>query len=54
MKLILIHYAELALKGKNRREFVRQLAKNIKQLIGTSKIDKEHSRMLLHVEANHA
>jgi thiamine biosynthesis protein ThiI len=51
MQHILIHYAELALKGKNRREFVRQLAKNIKQLIGTSKIDKEHSRMLLHVES---
>jgi len=50
MQHILVHYAELALKGKNRREFVRQLAKNIKQLIGTSQIDKEHSRMLLHVE----
>ncbi|MCF6208187.1 MAG: tRNA 4-thiouridine(8) synthase ThiI [Ghiorsea sp.] len=50
MQHILVHYAELALKGKNRREFVRQLAKNVKQLIGTSKIDKEHSRMLLHVE----
>ncbi len=51
MKHILVHYAELALKGKNRRDFVRQLAKNIKQLIGTSKIDKEHGRMLLHVES---
>ncbi len=50
MQHILVHYAELALKGKNRREFVRQLAKNIKQLIGTSQIDKEHGRMLLHVE----
>ena len=50
MQYILVHYAELALKGKNRREFVRQLAKNIKQLIGTSKIDKEHGRMLLHLE----
>lgn len=50
MQHILVHYAELALKGKNRREFVRQLAKNIKQLIGTSKIDKEHGRMLLHLE----
>ncbi|MDQ7059268.1 MAG: tRNA uracil 4-sulfurtransferase ThiI [Ghiorsea sp.] len=50
MQHILVHYAELALKGKNRREFVRQLSKNIKQLIGTSKVDKEHSRMLLHVE----
>ena len=51
MQHILVHYAELALKGKNRRDFVRQLAKNIKQLIGTSKIDKEHGRMLLHVES---
>ena len=50
MQHILIHYAELALKGKNRRDFVRRLAKNIKQLIGTTKIDKEHGRMLLHVE----
>ena len=51
MQHILVHYAELALKGKNRRDFVRQLAKNIKQLVGTSKIDKEHGRMLLHVES---
>ncbi len=50
MQHILVHYAELALKGKNRRDFVRRLGKNIKQLIGTSKIDKEHGRMLLHVE----
>ena len=50
MKLILIHYAELSLKGKNRREFERQLAKNLKHLFRPIKIEREHGRMMMHME----
>jgi len=35
-KVILIHYGELGLKGKNRHEFEKQLLKNIAEKLGTS------------------
>jgi len=50
MKLILIHYAELSLKGKNRREFEKQLAKNLKHLFHPHRIQREHGRMMMHIE----
>ncbi|MDQ6988398.1 MAG: tRNA uracil 4-sulfurtransferase ThiI [Mariprofundaceae bacterium] len=50
MQYILIHYAELSLKGKNRRDFEKQLAKNIKYLLRPTQIIRQHGRMLLHFE----
>lgn len=50
MKLILIHYAELSLKGKNRHEFEKQLAKNLKHLFRPEKIIREHGRMMMYLE----
>jgi len=51
MKHILLHYAELALKGKNRREFEKKLAKNIKQLLHPTSVDRQHGRMIVHMES---
>ena len=51
MKHILIHYAELSLKGKNRRDFEKQLAGNIKQLIKPVKVVRQHERMTVEVES---
>lgn len=51
MNYILLHYAELSLKGKNRREFEKQLAANIKQLFRPLKIIREHERMLVQLES---
>jgi len=51
MKLILIHYAELSLKGKNRRDFEKQLAKNLKHLFHPIKVEREHGRMMMHMES---
>jgi len=50
MKLILIHYAELSLKGKNRREFEKQLQQNLKHLFRPTQIIREHGRMMMHIE----
>ena len=51
MKIILIHYAELSLKGKNRHEFEKRLAKNLKQLFHPTKIEREHGRMMMHLDS---
>jgi len=46
MDAILVHYAELALKGANRRRFERRLISNLRHLFGV-KVQREHGRMLL-------
>ncbi len=46
MARILIHYGELTLKGRNRRNFERKLAANLKALVGASHIERRHGRML--------
>ncbi len=50
MQEILIHYGELSLKGKNRKDFVRRLARNLKHLPGVQSIDQQYGRMLLSVK----
>ena len=51
MQKLLIHYGELSLKGGNRREFERQLARNLKQLLKTKSVTRQYGRMLLEVES---
>jgi thiamine biosynthesis protein ThiI len=50
MKYILLHFGELALKGKNRGQFERQLANNIKRLLHPVSIQRDYGRMLLEFE----
>jgi len=45
--VIVVHYAELALKGKNRSFFERQLVKNIQELIPDVYISKGAGRLIL-------
>jgi thiamine biosynthesis protein ThiI len=50
---IIVHYAELALKGKNRREFVKRLRKNIRRKVVSMGHDWEvksiHDRLFVDV-----
>jgi len=48
---ILIHYGEIALKGRNRRWFENKLASNIKSLTGAKMVERQYGRMLIHVTA---
>jgi len=50
MQYILIHFGELALKGKNRGSFVRQLSNNLRQLLKPASLRSEYGRMLLGFE----
>ncbi|MCP3920494.1 MAG: tRNA 4-thiouridine(8) synthase ThiI [bacterium] len=48
--LVLVRYGELALKGGNRRNFERQLARNIKDVvrpIASSVVRREHGRLVV-------
>ncbi|OIQ00808.1 MAG: tRNA 4-thiouridine(8) synthase ThiI [Zetaproteobacteria bacterium CG2_30_46_52] len=47
MKIILIHFAELTLKGKNRHLFEKRLAKNLKQILRPISVTVEQSRMVM-------
>lgn len=50
MQYILIHFGELSLKGKNRGQFVRRLANNLKQQVKPSTLRSEYGRILLGFE----
>jgi len=50
MQKILIHFGELALKGKNRSAFERQMAANLRRLLKPKKVFRQHGRMLLDME----
>ena len=43
---IIIHYAEIALKGKNRHLFEKQLINNIKSQLNPEKIEKNETRIV--------
>jgi thiamine biosynthesis protein ThiI len=51
MARILIHYGELTLKGRNRRNFERKLAANLKAQVGAERIERQHGRMLAELPA---
>ncbi len=50
MQKILIHFAELSLKGKNKYKFENQMGANLRRLIKPKKVIRQHGRMLLDVE----
>lgn len=50
MKYILLHFGELALKGKNRGQFEKKLATNLKRLLHPASIKRDFGRMLLEFE----
>ncbi|MDX8403953.1 MAG: tRNA uracil 4-sulfurtransferase ThiI [Mariprofundaceae bacterium] len=50
MQKILIHFAELSLKGKNRRSFEQQMARNLKRLLKPKKVIRQYDRMLVDME----
>ena len=53
MHLFNIHYAEIALKGKNRGDFENQLMENIRRVLKDEKIEKikkEEMRILVYLE----
>ena len=49
MKIILIHYNEVALKGKNRIFFEQKLASNIKLALPSAKVNRLQGRILAEV-----
>ncbi|MBI3287763.1 MAG: tRNA 4-thiouridine(8) synthase ThiI [Chloroflexi bacterium] len=54
MNWAIIHYGELALKGKNRPAFEKQLRRNIRRALGglTAEIERSHGRFLLRWEGD--
>jgi len=50
MQKILIHFGELALKGKNRGAFERQMGRNLKRLLKPEKVTRQYDRMLLDMD----
>ncbi len=50
----LVHFGEIALKGKNRPRFERALARNLKHLLGASRIVREYGRMIVEMDAPRA
>ncbi len=50
MQKILIHFGELALKGKNRGAFERQMGRNLKRLLKPKKVTRQYDRMLLDMD----
>jgi len=50
MKKILIHFAELSLKGKNKRTFEKKMADNLKRLLKPKRMIRKHDRTILEME----
>lgn len=50
MQNILIHFAELSLKGKNKRFFEKKMVDNLKRLFHPERIVRQHDRMIMTVE----
>ncbi len=48
MKCIICHYSEIALKGKNRLFFEKQLVLNIKELLKDAKVRRLHGKIIIH------
>ncbi|MEM2934764.1 MAG: tRNA uracil 4-sulfurtransferase ThiI [Candidatus Thermoplasmatota archaeon] len=46
--MILIHYGEIGIKGKNRIFFEENLIRNIKELIKGAKVKREHGRIIVY------
>lgn len=50
MQKILIHFAELSLKGKNQRVFEKKMADNLKRLLKPQRLIRKHDRTILEME----
>ena len=50
MQKILIHFAELSLKGKNRRFFEKKMVDNLKRLFKPLRIIRQHERTIMELE----
>jgi len=50
MQKILIHFAELSLKGKNKRVFEKKMADNLKRLLKPLRLIRKHDRTILEME----
>ncbi|RME84099.1 MAG: tRNA 4-thiouridine(8) synthase ThiI, partial [Zetaproteobacteria bacterium] len=47
MAQVLVHYAELGLKGKNRRRFEEALRRQLRGALGADKVLREHGRLVV-------
>ncbi|MDQ6990461.1 MAG: tRNA uracil 4-sulfurtransferase ThiI [Mariprofundaceae bacterium] len=50
MQKILIHFAELSLKGKNKRFFEKKMVDNLKNLFKPERIIRQHDRIIMEME----
>ncbi len=50
MQKILIHFAELSLKGKNKRVFEKKMADNLKHLLKPQRLIRKHDRTIVEME----
>jgi len=50
MQKILIHFAELSLKGKNKRVFEKKMADNLKRLLKPQGLIRKHDRTIVELE----
>jgi len=50
MQKILIHFAELSLKGKNKRVFEKKMAENLKRLLKPVRVIRNHDRNIVEME----
>ncbi len=50
MQAILLHFGELALKGRNRGQFEKRLAANLRRLLKPVSLRRDYGRMLLEFE----
>jgi len=50
MQKILIHFAELSLKGKNKRFFEKKMVDNLKRLFKPERIIRQHDRTIMELE----
>ncbi|MDX8395943.1 MAG: THUMP domain-containing protein, partial [Mariprofundaceae bacterium] len=51
MQKILLHFAELSLKGKNKRNFEKQMAANLKRLLKPVRLIRKHDRTIIEMES---
>ncbi len=51
MQKILIHFAELSLKGKNKRVFEKKMADNLKHLLKPQRLIRKHDRTILEMDS---
>ncbi len=50
MQKILIHFAELSLKGKNKRVFEKKMADNLKRLLKPQRLIRKHDRTIVELD----